>query len=250
METSEIAPAAATEPPAFSARKLLRGARRATLATQADGQPFAGLVTPAATAGLDLLLLLSDLSEHTRHLRAEPRCALLATGEATDANPQTAPRVCVTGRAVIDDAPATRARFLVVHPYAALYADFGDFHLWRIAPERASFVGGFARAFQLSAARLLPDAGAVASVTAAADDIMAHCNDHHAATLARIAGRHGGWRMVGVDVDGCDLAADAVLRVDWPRPVEDAQGVRRALIQLGKARPAASPLDPTKPLEP
>jgi hypothetical protein len=223
--------------PAFASRKLLRAARRATLATQTDGQPFAGLVTPAMTAGLDMLLLLSDLSEHTRHLRADGRCAVMVTGEAAETNPQTAPRVTLLGRAAIDDAPALRARFLAVHPYAALYADFGDFHLWRIAPDRASYVGGFARAHRLPAAELLPDAAAVAAVSTAADDIRAHCNDHHADALARLAARGGEWRMVGVDVDGCDLAqGETVLRVAWPAPVADADGVRRALILLGKGK--------------
>src|SRR5450631_1549257 len=87
---------------AFEARKLLRAARSGTLATAADGgQPFASLVTPACTPDLSLLLLLSDLSEHTRHLRAEPRCSILVCGTAEGANPQTAPRLTVTGTAQI-----------------------------------------------------------------------------------------------------------------------------------------------------
>ena len=65
---------------AWEARKLLRAARVGTLATSAQGQPFASLVTPACAPDLSLLLLLSDLSEHTRHLRAEPRCSVLVTG--------------------------------------------------------------------------------------------------------------------------------------------------------------------------
>ena len=66
--------------PAWEARKLLRSARAGTLATSLQGQPFASLVTPACAPDLSLLLLLSDLSEHTRHLRAEPRCSVLVVG--------------------------------------------------------------------------------------------------------------------------------------------------------------------------
>src|ERR1700689_5241080 len=109
---------------AFEARKLLRAARSATLATGADGgQPFASLVTPACAPDLSLLLLLSNLSEHTRHLRAEPRCSVLVAGAPEAANPQTAPRVTVTGMAEMTDDPALKARYLAVHPYASLYAD-------------------------------------------------------------------------------------------------------------------------------
>src|SRR5471030_3333634 len=110
-------------PPAFEARKLLRAARSGTLATAADGgQPFASLVTPACAPDLSVLLLLSNLSEHTRHLRAEPRCSILVCGTAEGANPQTAPRVTVTGTAQIADDPGLKARYLAVHPYASLYA--------------------------------------------------------------------------------------------------------------------------------
>ena len=55
------------------------------------------------------------------------------------------------------EVPALKARFLAKHPYAALYADFGDFALWRITPAAAQLVGGFARALRLRGAELLPD---------------------------------------------------------------------------------------------
>src|SRR5690348_14554708 len=103
--------------PAFEARKLLRAARSGTLATAASGgQPFASLVTPACAPDLSLLLLLSDLSEHTRHLRTEPRCSILVTGVAEGANPQTAPRVTVTGIAAREEDEALKSRYLAVHP--------------------------------------------------------------------------------------------------------------------------------------
>src|SRR5258708_24414442 len=148
----------------FEARKLLRAARSGTLATVVDGgQPFASLVTPACTPDLSLLLLLSDLSEHTRHLRADPRCSVLVAGLAEGANPQTAPRVTVTGLAEVADDPALKARYLAVHPYAALYAEFADFSLWRIRPLGGLYVGGFARAARLRAADPAPERAARAA---------------------------------------------------------------------------------------
>ena len=226
--------------PAMQARRLLRGARAGTLATQRDGQPFAGLVTPATAPDLSPLLLLSDLSEHTRHLRADPRCAVMVVGEAVEANPQTAPRLTVSGRASITDDAGLRARWLALHPYAAMYADFTDFHLWQVTIAEASFVGGFARAFRLGAAKLAPDPDAVTAIVEASTSIMEHCNADHMAALARIAGRLGeeaiAWRMAAVDVDGCDLAAgERVLRVGWSAPVRDAGGVRAELVRLAAA---------------
>ena len=219
--------------PAWEARKLLRAGRAGTLATSLQGQPFASLVTPACAPDLSLLLLLSDLSEHTRHLRAEPRCSVLVTGAAESANPQTASRVSATGLAEVVADAALKARYLAIHPYAALYADFGDFALWRIRPLGGLYVGGFARAARLRVADLTPDPGAVAAIAAAEAGIISHCNTDHPDALAAIAGSAEAWRMVAVDVDGCDLAAgERVIRIHWSAPVADAAGVRRELVRL------------------
>lgn len=225
--------------PALEARRLLRAARSGTLATNASGQPFASLVTPATAPDGSVLLLLSDLSEHTRHLRAEPRCALMVAGAADGPNPQTAPRVTVTGLAEPDPDPAMRARWVAAHPYAAFYAGFGDFRLFRLRPLAGLFVGGFARAHRLRDAQLTPDPGAVAALAAAEAGIVAHCNGDHADALALIARHHGAtpgcWRMAAIDVDGFDLTdSEQVLRVAWSAPVADPGQVRAELVRLAR----------------
>ncbi len=232
------------------ARRLIRGAKEATLATSDDGQPFASLVTPATAGDLSLLLWLSALSPHTRHLAGEPRCSLLITGPAPGPNPQTRPRVTLTCRAARvaeGEVAVLKARWLARHPYAGLYADLPDFSLWRLVPGEANFVGGFAMAHRLAAAALLPDAAAVAALAAAEGGIITHVNDDHADACDAIAagllgGAGTGWRMTAVDVDGCDLTrGEEVLRLAFERPVADADGVRRALILAARAAREAQP---------
>jgi putative heme iron utilization protein len=230
----------------WEARKLLRAARSGAFGTLIDGFPFATLVTPATAADLSVLVLLSTLAEHTRHLQSDPRCSVLVLGAPEGVNPQTAPRVTITGLAEIEPDPGLKARWLAVHPYGAQYADFGDFALWRIRPVQGLFVGGFGRASRMRQAEFLPDAAAVAEIAAAADDILVHCNRDHPETLQAIAHHAGGgadgppWRMVGVDVDGTDLASGAqVLRVAWSAPVSHAGNVRTELVRLAGAARAA-----------
>lgn len=234
--------------PAQEVRRLIRAAGAAALATQADGQPFASLVTPAAAPDLSPLLWLSTLSEHTRQLRAEPRCALLFTGEPNGPNPQTTPRVTLTGRAEPvegAEAGALKARWLARHPYAALYAGFADFALWRIAPGGALLVGGFARAVRLRLADLLPDPAAVAALSSAEAGIVEHVNADHADAVAAIAEGLLGqatpaeaepWRVVAVDVDGADLSAgERVCRLHFSRPAASAGDVRAELVRAASA---------------
>ncbi len=229
-----------TTTPVPDARALLRAARAGTLATSGDGQPFASLVTPAATPDGAVLLLLSGLSEHTRHLRNEPRCAVMVAGPQTDANPQTAPRLTITGIAAPEPDPALKARWVALHPYAAFYAGFADFQLWRIAPKAGLYIGGFASATRLRQADLAWDPAAVQAVAAAEAGVLSHCNDDHADALDLIAAAHGkagtGWRMVACDMDGCDLACnEIVLRVPWSAPVVNAGGIRTELVRLTSA---------------
>jgi hypothetical protein len=164
----------------------------------------------------------------------------MVTGAAETANPQTTPRVTVTGVGEVVDDPALKARYLAVHPYASLYADFADFATWRIKPAAGLLVAGFAKAVRLKAIDLVPDAGAAATILAAEEGILLHCNRDHADALAAIAGSPGHWRMVTVDVDGFDLASDVkVVRFAWSEPVAASGDVRRQLVRMTQeCRPA------------
>ncbi|MCB5945732.1 CREG family protein [Acidocella sp. KAb 2-4] len=132
------------------AAALLRGARMGTLATVAAGVPHAALVTPALDEDAQPLLLLSALSVHTRQLKAHAACALLVSGAAASENPQTAPRLCLTGEARIVPKAPPRARYLAAHPYAAQYVDFQDFEFWKIFVHDVQYIGGFGRALRLN----------------------------------------------------------------------------------------------------
>ncbi len=226
-----------TEPPAatgFALRSLARAAQVASLASvSATGQPFVSLVTPAFAADFTALLLLSGLAEHTRHLRAEPRCALLLTGAANGPNPQTTPRLTLIGRAAPIADEALRARYLARHPYAALYAGFGDFALWRLVAEEAHYVGGFGLARRVAASKLRPDPAAVAALDAAAPALIAE-----AEAVLRAGGDEGA-SIVALDPDGCDLArGETVHRHAFPAPVTSVEAAHTALIALARAASA------------
>jgi putative heme iron utilization protein len=219
------------EPPAadlgFTLRCLARAARAGSLATtRGAGEPFVSLVTPAFSADFAALLLLSGLSEHTRHLRADPRCALLLTGAAPMPNPQTTPRLTLLGLAEPVTDAALTARYLAIHPYAKLYAGFGDFGLWRLIPREAHYVGGFGLARRVAAARLSPDPDATAAIATCAPALI----------TGSAAGAGG--EIVVLDTDGCDVAAgETTRRLAFPAPAASAEEVRHALTRLAPAPP-------------
>jgi len=226
--------------PAATARQLLRAADRATLATvQPLGWPYASLTLLALAQDGNPLLLLSDLAEHTKNLRHDPRVSLLIDGTAGRDDPLTGPRVTVLGKAAEVADPPLLARFTRRHPSAERYAGFADFRLYQVRVARAHLVAGFGRIDWIEAAALLsPRAPALAAAEA---DILAHMNQDHSETLdlyaERIAGRGKGtgWRMTGIDPEGCDLRrGGCVARLDFRAPVGDAEAARAELARLAK----------------
>jgi len=234
------------ETPAQTARNLIRACERATLATSlASGGgdwPYASLVLVATDHDASPLLLISDLAEHTKNLKRNPRASLLFDGTIGLADPLTGARVTVLGEVKPVDDERALDRYVARHPSAAAYRNFGDFRCYRLSPARAHLVAGFGRIHWVETGLTAP-AAAAAALAAAETDILAHMNQDHAATIdlyaQKLLGREGtGWRIVGVDPDGADLRRDAAAaRLPFAAAVENAEGVRRAFIALAaKAR--------------
>lgn len=234
--------------PGEIARRLLRAADRASLATTLAGRepagaeswPYASLVLLACDHDAAPLLLISDLAEHARNIADDNRVSLLVDGTAGRVDPLTGPRVTVLGRAEKTDDPRLKARFVARHPSAALYADFADFHLYRVAAARAHFVAGFGRIHWIEAADLIFDAGAAA--LAEAEEALIPALGRNADRLAQLAtGRRAeGWRVTGVDPEGLDLRREgAVARIELATAVASADALAaavEALLQVGKGR--------------
>jgi putative heme iron utilization protein len=111
--------------------------------------------------------------------------------------------------------------------------------------EAAHLVAGFGRIHWLDAAAFAPPPPPAALV-AAEPDIIAHMNADHGDALDAYAngllGRAGrGWRMTGIDSEGCDLRHDgAVARIAFAQPVTDADSARAELVRLAKEARAAT----------
>lgn len=194
-------------------RLVARSCRKAALATLMDGAPYASLVTVAFDHDLSPILLLSGLADHTRNIAADARVSLLLDGTDGHPNPQTGPRVTLTGRVERTDDENLRRRFLARHPGAAQYAGFGDFAFWRVRPARAHFVGGFGRAVWFE-----PPFGLDPAICAALA----------AAEPGLLAGE-----VVAIDCDGCDLSRpDGIVRVAFPAPLSSLAQVAAAVATL------------------
>jgi putative heme iron utilization protein len=129
---------------------LARGSLGSLAERDGKSYPFVSLVLPALSAEGEVILLLSDLSDHAKNLQCDPRASLLMDGTLDLKEPLTGPRLTLLGEVrVSPDQTGDKARYLAVHPEAEIYAGFGDFRFYRFRYFEGLFVAGFGRIFRL-----------------------------------------------------------------------------------------------------
>ncbi len=238
--------------PEEAVKKLIREARKASLATldRQNGGPYASLVTLATAASGAPLMLISRLAIHTQNILSDTRTGLLIDGTSPEGDPLAGGRVSLTGRVTITGNEGEKRRFLARHPEAEMYAAFADFAFYRFEIERAHYVGGFGRIVDLKPSDILIDVSRAASLLEAEPSIIGHMNEDHTGALALYAAHAigtlqdpAGWKMTGIDPEGLDLIGPpGALRVTFPAPIATPGDARKALAALAAgARTANSP---------
>jgi putative heme iron utilization protein len=146
---------------AKEARALLHAQRWAALATVDGGEPLASMVAYAIDEEhRGLLLLLSQLAQHTKNLLNDPRASLVVSEpDAGDGDPQRLQRLTVQASVAIvrrdaSDYVTAAERYIERFPDALPRFELGDFVLFRLVAVDARYVGGFARAARFTWADL------------------------------------------------------------------------------------------------
>jgi len=140
-----------------SLAQLLRNQRTASLGTTHDGAPLVSLVAFAVAPDFSAAYLhLSGLAWHTQDLLADPRCALMfSEPDVRSGNPLTLARLFLLGSALPlePDSPeysSARTAYVQRLPFTQFNFTLGDFHLFRFEPHAGRYIGGFARAHNLT----------------------------------------------------------------------------------------------------
>lgn len=139
------------------ARALIDGARYGAIGVidPETRTPMVSRIALGTTPAGMPISLVSDLSHHTRALRADPCCSVLVGEPGPKGDPLTHPRLTLQCQARFitraDEGFADlRAHYLGTHPKSGLYIDFADFNFVELVPNAAHLNGGFGKAFTLT----------------------------------------------------------------------------------------------------
>lgn len=117
-----------------------------------NGWPFISLAQVAFT-GTTPLILMSEMTDHTRNIANDDRVSLLIDGTTGD-NRMNSGRVALMGKAKKVNKEDYRGVFLSKHPNAKSYFNLKDFHLYAVEVSHARLNAGFGLAFWLDGSDL------------------------------------------------------------------------------------------------
>ncbi len=115
------------------------------------GGPYVSLVNYACDEKGLPIFLFSGLARHTQCLLRDQRASLLIAEIPSKGDALTGLRASFSGVMGQVATPEARALYISKHPYAASYAEFGDFSFWKLTPKLVHLVGGFGRIETLEA---------------------------------------------------------------------------------------------------
>lgn len=212
------------------ARVLLRGARYAAIGVIDPDTHFPAVSRVLIGSDSDgaAVILVSELSAHTRALTTDPRTSLLV-GEPGKGDPLAYPRLSLqcSAQAVergSSDHARLRERFLARHPKSKLYIDFPDFRFFRLVAERGSLNGGFGRAYHLSGADFRIETthcdfwGCEADLLLELGVLFPGLAEKIATTT--YGAPPGEWTFTGIDSSGIDISyKDLLIRHEFLEPI-------------------------------
>lgn len=226
------------------ARALLSAAYQGVLSTHSQdmpGFPFGSVAPYCLDANGFPLLLISDIAQHTKNLRADARCSFIVMQGGEDI--QAGARLTLVGDCrplPPEDVEAAAARYYRYFPEARDYHRTHDFHFFRLAPVRCRYIGGFGRIHWLAADTVLRANPFTAEREAG---IVGHMNEDHADALRHYCQQAGialtaevAPVMTGIDAEGLHLRLGArIVRIPFAAPVDTPLAAREALVAMARA---------------
>jgi putative heme iron utilization protein len=221
-------------------RALLQKERNAVLCTiskKIEGWPFGSISPYTATDRGEPIILISEIAEHTRNLRADARVSLIVQDSNAIKDPQAGARATLIGYA------ASR-RYLELFPNSASFFAAHDFTLFQIRVSKVRFIGGFGEIYWLDRHEIISaDTNSnIDPIASHAEMICDHMNEDHADALLMYAAAFAetqaeSSRMISVDSRGFDMIALAGgahkhLRMDFQSPVTTTEEVRAVMVDM------------------
>lgn len=230
--------------PAKEARELLLEQSfgvLSTLSRQVEGYPHGSLTPFCLDYEENPILLISDIAQHTRNIRSDPRVSLTVF-DIREPDVQANPRLTLMADAIAikEEESEVRNRYVRYFPGSEANFQAHDFGFYRLNPVRCHYIGGFGKVNWLDSDELFY----LNPFSVDEEEyIISHMNEDHAEILRAFCNFYRNMTlpdsasvvMVGVDGEGFDLLVDGRrVRIKFRAEITDSEEVRQQLVAMAK----------------
>ena len=210
-----------------------------TLSVDVPGYPFGSITPYVVTHEGRVVILVSEIAQHTKNMRACSKASLLVSDEKAD-DKQAAGRVTIVGDVarVPDHAiELVKARYLRCFPGHKSYDQAHDFRYFQLSPVRVRFIGGFGDIHWIESADwLLP----TPDWATEEQDIIDHMNHDHGDALIDMC--RGFFKLevdeaslINVDSEGFHVAAGGDIHyLRFSSRCQSNHDVRAEMVRLAR----------------
>jgi heme iron utilization protein len=228
---------------AETAKALLAKSRHGVLSTNdAQGFPYSSLVDIAPIETGNILMLLSDLAEHTQNTKRDSKVSLLIAEDWTSEQKLSKARVSFFGTLSKVDKTLHQQMYVSEQPKAEMYFSFADFHMFELSVERIYVIAGFGKMGWVTKESYASNDDLLKD---AAQGILEHMNSDHAHNLVDYAKVFGklSWvqsaRMIAIDAYGFDMVVKGIdqhqsLRLTFGTPLKNVDDAHITLVRMAK----------------
>ena len=251
----------------YAARFLIRSCQKSYLATELSKEnyknisfdskktmPYSTFVMTASDYDGSPLILLSDLSDHTKNLKKNNFASMLFYEEQKEIkffpefdnsnlpydyeDPMSRPRLTVIGELKISNESYHKRRFSMRHPASNLYLNFKDMNIYKLHIKAAHITAGFAKVKWFSKKELLYKVEF--NLENNEFDIINHMNEEHQESinlyekyLFDLKSIEGNWKLVGIDPEGFDIRLNKIVkRFNFKSPIKKLSMIRKIFVNL------------------
>lgn len=211
-----------------------------TISVSVAGYPFGSVVPFCLDRRGVPVILIADIAQHTRNVKADPRVSLIVFDRsAPDLQANGRLTLLAEAEPVDADDDDTAERYYRYFPEARDYHRTHGFQFWRLSPRRLRFIGGFGAIHWLEPAQVLaPNPFSADEETSMVEHMNAdhvdamrtYCRPFFGSDVATLAPR-----FAGCDGEGFHLGVGGqVLRIPFAAPVSSPREVRAALVALAR----------------
>ena len=211
-----------------------------TMSNKYKGYPFGSFITYVTDRSRTLFMYTSDIAQHTKNLKTNPKACVTLFKLDTDYDKQNSSRLTLMGdlkKVPNEDLDDCQERFIKFLPESKKYSSMHDFKFYKLVISRVRWIGGFGDIAWLNPKNWNDEEPKWSKNETMMIDHMNkdHSNVIQSALNAQYGIKDKKAQMIALTIDGYYISSkENIYFINFDKPVYKALDYRKILVRQAK----------------